>query len=78
MSQKIVTEESFQLGPNPDITEDAPIVEIALRTAFDAAISLGGHEQRLRSITVEMEDEIAAWGGAISRPGRVVLETELA
>lgn len=78
MSQKIVTEESFELGPNADLTEDAPTVQTALRAAFDAAIELGGHEQRLRSITVEMDDEIAAWGGAISRPGRVVLETELA
>lgn len=78
MSQKIVTEESFELDPNADLTEDAPIVEIALRTAFDAAISLGGHEQKVRSITVEMDDELAAWGGAISRPGRLVLETELA
>ena len=78
MSQKIMTEESFELGPDADLTEDAPAVQAAIRAAFDAAIELGGHEQKLRSITVEMDDELSGWGGAISSPGRVVLETELA
>lgn len=78
MSQKIMTEESFTLGPDADLTEDAPTVQTAIRAAFDAAIELGGHEQKLRSITVEMDDELSGWVGAISRPGRVILETELA
>lgn len=78
MSQKIVTEESFELGPNADLTEDAPIVEVALRTAFDAAISLGGHEQKVRSITVEMDEAVDVFGGKLSRAGTVTIETELA
>lgn len=77
MSQRIVTEERFGLGPNADLTEDVAIVEVALWAAFDEAIGLGGHQQKLRSITVKMDHDLGLSGGVLSRAGRVVIETEL-
>lgn len=77
MGQRITTEGGISIDRDMELSVKQAALVAAVGELFSHAQELGGPHQLIRSLRIEREDPITAWGGHAVDPYTIELETEL-